>query len=117
MPNGTNQTRSGPCPSLALDETTLSILQLSNAAIWYSLLDLEEGSLIYLIFQERYGRVRSSCKRRILTMDPLIFQDLFRGDVIHSSEFKSARKYHGKKAIVVGAGNSGMCQRSSHRSQ
>ncbi|KAL5492812.1 hypothetical protein ACEPAI_4260 [Sanghuangporus weigelae] len=34
-------------------------------------------------------------------------RDMFNGTVVHSSSFVSARDYKGKKAIVVGAGNSG----------
>src|SRR5271169_4803012 len=30
----------------------------------------------------------------------------FKGDVFHSSEFRCASKYHGKRAVVVGCGNS-----------
>lgn len=36
------------------------------------------------------------------------FQESFRGDVLHSSEFKSSDAYKGKKALVVGACNSGI---------
>ncbi|KAF8411691.1 hypothetical protein HHK36_004249 [Tetracentron sinense] len=32
----------------------------------------------------------------------------FRGEVIHSSEYKSGWKYHNKEVMVVGCGNSGM---------
>ncbi|KAF8411690.1 hypothetical protein HHK36_004248 [Tetracentron sinense] len=32
----------------------------------------------------------------------------FRGEVIHSSEYKSGLKYHEKEVLVVGCGNSGM---------
>lgn len=34
-------------------------------------------------------------------------QDEFKGTVIHSSRFKSARNYPGKKVVVVGTGPSG----------
>lgn len=37
-----------------------------------------------------------------------IIQDVFKGDVLHSSEFKSSSTYMGKKALVVGACTSGM---------
>ncbi|XP_030935327.1 probable indole-3-pyruvate monooxygenase YUCCA5 [Quercus lobata] len=32
----------------------------------------------------------------------------FKGDVMHVSEYKSGKKYEGKKVLVVGCGNSGM---------
>lgn len=33
--------------------------------------------------------------------------DLFRGDVLHSSEYRSGRPFRGKRALVIGFGNSG----------
>uniref|UniRef100_A0A1U7XSC6 Flavin-containing monooxygenase n=1 Tax=Nicotiana sylvestris TaxID=4096 RepID=A0A1U7XSC6_NICSY len=32
----------------------------------------------------------------------------FKGEIIHSSEYKSGQKYEGKEVLVVGSGNSGM---------
>ncbi|CAN4120783.1 unnamed protein product [Withania somnifera] len=32
----------------------------------------------------------------------------FKGEIIHSSEYKSGKKYEGKKVLVIGSGNSGM---------
>ncbi|XP_077210886.1 putative indole-3-pyruvate monooxygenase YUCCA10 [Tasmannia lanceolata] len=34
--------------------------------------------------------------------------DAFSGEVLHSSEYKSGKKYNGKSVLVVGSGNSGM---------
>ncbi|MCD7453241.1 hypothetical protein HAX54_020281 [Datura stramonium] len=32
----------------------------------------------------------------------------FKGEIIHSSEYKSGQRYEGKEVLVVGSGNSGM---------
>ncbi|KAH7850138.1 hypothetical protein Vadar_028433 [Vaccinium darrowii] len=34
--------------------------------------------------------------------------DSFRGEVVHSTKYKSGEKYRGKRVLVVGSGNSGM---------
>ncbi|KAF5380330.1 hypothetical protein D9757_007962 [Collybiopsis confluens] len=41
-------------------------------------------------------------------------KDKFKGQVFHSSNFKSAREFRGKKAIVVGACNSGLYNEESN---
>ena len=40
-------------------------------------------------------------------------QDAFRGQVYHSSEYRSGKDFKGKKAIVVGACNSGANKNST----
>ena len=34
--------------------------------------------------------------------------DTFKGEIIHSNEYKSGAKYENKEVLVVGCGNSGM---------
>ncbi|KAF8070683.1 hypothetical protein FPV67DRAFT_1561425 [Lyophyllum atratum] len=42
-----------------------------------------------------------------INMPQIANQDIFKGKVYHSSQFKTAREFIGKKAVVVGACNSG----------
>ena len=44
---------------------------------------------------------------RIPTIPPWDGRETYRGDLIHSSGYKSAIPYMGKRVLVVGAGNSG----------
>lgn len=41
-------------------------------------------------------------------MPELIGMNDFRGPVLHTSEYKSGKMFHGKRVLVVGCGNSGM---------
>ncbi|THV06487.1 FAD/NAD(P)-binding domain-containing protein [Dendrothele bispora CBS 962.96] len=54
----------------------------------------------HLVFATGFGAGRPN-------MPMIPNRDLFKGEVMHSCEFKSAKGYKGKKAIVVGACNSG----------
>lgn len=55
------------------------------------------------------GRVRILAPHSIqlISTFPYSTQDEFRGDVVHSSAYKNAQNYVGKKVVVVGACTSG----------
>lgn len=54
------------------------------------------------------GRVRSYCELSLLEMRlTCVPQETYKGDIVHSVNFKSSAPWEGKRGVVVGSANTG----------